>query len=433
MRNRIIWVLAGLGLMAGEISAQTVPDDSPAARVDIGYRRFSQFRPDPFRYTLVPHWGIVLNFGATVDNTVFQVNDVRAFKTITSLSNIYYTDIFDLITKVPPGQGIGASAQLESGAYIGGPFTKNFAIGASVQARSYGVASLAPDVVSILRDGNLVNQTYTLGESRVNALLTAEVGGHGIIRLNPLEMEDGMILALGFGVRQIRPVFYANLQATDPNGTVIVSPDSVGGSVGLNFDKTASTGAAGLQNRAEGALGSSWVTDYVVRLEWPTSGVAMEAMVANVGTLTIPDVERATPSIEFVTPDLVQFADSAEITLLFNPTDTLDVVVEMPRIVRFSTSAWANDILQIDFSGTLPITGDFETPLVVDIGTTWRFSSTFPLRIGMVLGGHQGIGYTAGFTTETRNSFLQVGAQTLGGWLGKGRGVGVRADLGFFF
>ena len=107
--------------------------------------------------------------------------------------------------------------------------------------------------------------------------------------------------------------------------------------------------------------------------------------------------------------------------------------VTLPRLVRFTASSWANRILQIDLSATMPVTGDFESPLGVDIGTTWRFIRTLPLRAGVVLGGSQGIGYTGGIAIEGRNMFLQIAAQSLGGFLKSATGAGARLELGLFF
>ena len=43
---------------------------SQASRVDMGYRRFSSFRVDPFRHVMIPHWGLVVSAGASAENTV---------------------------------------------------------------------------------------------------------------------------------------------------------------------------------------------------------------------------------------------------------------------------------------------------------------------------------------------------------------------------
>jgi len=84
-------------------------------------------------------------------------------------------------------------------------------------------------------------------------------------------------------------------------------------------------------------------------------------------------------------------------------------------------------------AATLPVSGDFETPLTIDLGTTWRFIRTLPLRAGLILGGHHGLGYSGGFAIEGRNVFLQVAGQSLGGLLRNAKGAGARVDFGIFF
>ena len=84
-------------------------------------------------------------------------------------------------------------------------------------------------------------------------------------------------------------------------------------------------------------------------------------------------------------------------------------------------------------SATAPVNGEFAAPLAVDLGTTWRFLRHFPLRAGVVLGGHQGIGYRGGFALESRNLLFQVAGQSLGGLFRDAKGLGARFDLGFSF
>jgi hypothetical protein len=90
-------------------------------------------------------------------------------------------------------------------------------------------------------------------------------------------------------------------------------------------------------------------------------------------------------------------------------------------------------MLQLDAIVSLPITGDFQTPLTVEFGSTWRFVRTIPLRAGLVFGRTQGLGYSAGFGIEGRNMLLRVSAQSLGGFMRNARGAGVQVAFGTFF
>jgi hypothetical protein len=112
----------------------------------------------------------------------------------------------------------------------------------------------------------------------------------------------------------------------------------------------------------------------------------------------------------------------------------VDVEVNLPRLVRFTASGWANRILQLDVSTSFGLnTGEYDLPLAVDLGTTWRFVRAFPLRVGVVAGGHGGLGYTGGVAVETGNFILQVAGGSLGGLFGNATGAAARLDLGFYF
>jgi len=120
-------------------------------------------------------------------------------------------------------------------------------------------------------------------------------------------------------------------------------------------------------------------------------------------------------------------------TLDLQIQDTAAVEVTLPRLVRVAASAWANRILQLDLAATMPITGEFASPLSVDVGTTWRLVNAIPLRLGLVLGGHQGVGYNAGFAVEGRSFLFRVAGESLGGLFREATGAGGRFELGVFF
>ena len=101
--------------------------------------------------------------------------------------------------------------------------------------------------------------------------------------------------------------------------------------------------------------------------------------------------------------------------------------------LRFSASAWANSILQLDVSATVPAGGDFERPLAVGLGSTWRFVNGFPLRAGLELGGRHNIGVTGGFGIEARNFYLQALGGSFGGLFASATGLAGRLEFGFFF
>ena len=434
MMRRVLLVMVAVGLVAPSASAQTVPDESQAARVDMGYRRMSSFRVDPFRHVMIPHWGLVVSAGATGENTVLNLADVGALIFLGDAANgseILPGDVIDVLGLIPQGKGVRAVVQGEGGAYLGGPFGRHFSLGFSLQARAYASAHVADSAVALFRDGNLRQQDFNLGSSGASGLGTVEMGVHAVLRFGPLGGEDGAHLALGIGGRQLRPGAYFRARSEQGSGRSIrVTGDSV--VADLAFE-TLFTPETTIGDRFRDGIGSGLVGDFLMRLEWPTQGIAFEAMLANVGTASIPAVERDTASLFVATADPLNDLTDALDSLEFGTRDSVDVDLRLPRILRFSVGAWANRILQVDLSATMPVGGEFETPLIMDIGTTWRFVRHLPLRAGVILGGHQGLGYSGGFALEARNMLLQVAGQSLGGFFKQAKGVGARIDFGFFF
>ena len=431
MRIALLAAIA-FGLTATSASAQGVPDRSQAARVDMGYRRFTSFRVDPFRHVMIPHWGFVVSAGGSGSNTVLNSSDVFALNFLNDNDKIRPSDIIDLVGLIPAGKGVRAVGQGEGGAYFGGPFGRHFSIGFSVQGRGYGSAKIADSAVAIVRDGNLNQQNFNLGNSGASGLATLDIGVHTVLRFGPFGGDDGMNLALGIGGRLVRPGVYVRVRTeVGSPRTIRVTADSI--VLDLAFETLLATDTDKILERVKGGLGNGVVGDFLMRLEWPTQGFAFEAMVANIGTTTIKQLERDSASLFVATADPLNDLVDALKALSFETRDTVDIDVRLPRIVRFTASAWANRILQLDLSTTMPVGGELETPLIMDVGTTWRFLKNLPLRAGLIIGGHQGLGYSAGFAFEARNMLFQVAGQSLGGFLKQAKGAGARFDFGFFF
>jgi hypothetical protein len=279
------------------------------------------------------------------------------------------------------------------------------------------------DAVALLRDGNGIRQDFSLGDSRGIGLATAEAGGHAVVRLGSREATE---VTLGFGARFIRPVGFFRARSLINNGGVVhITGDSIRANVEVEAAYTPEVSDPLLK-------GSGIAADFLVRLEWPSSGLALEAMVANLGSVTVEGVERRTGRFDVATTNVATVSDSLNAFDLV-VRDTVDVKLTLPRTIRFTASAWANRILQIDVSATAPVTGEFASSLAVDLGTTWRFVRVIPMRAGLVFGGRQGIGYTGGIAVEGRTMFFQLMGQSLGGLFGKATGTGGRLELGFFF
>ncbi len=427
--KRSLLVLALLPLAAGSLHAQAVPEGSQSAKVQPAYRRTPTFRVDPFRHAMIPHWGFVFSAGATGENNTMSLADARAAAYLADKDSLLAGDVFDILGLIPDGKGLKASALGEGGFYLGGPFGSHFSLGLSAQGRAYGGFQLDDNIVALLRDGNGTRDSFSLGDTKGAALATAEGGAHAVLRFGPLGSEDGVNLNLGFGARYIRPVAFARMRSTVPNGGRFkVSGDSIVADIGVELAQTPEPLDSTFKNGKASIAG-----DFLVRLTWPTSGFALEAMVANVGNVTVHMVETESKRLRVATTNFSDLADSLDSFDSLSVKDTVDLKVKLPRIVRFMASAWANRFLQVDVTTTLPVSGDFESPLSVDIGTTWRLIRTLPLRAGLVLGGDQGIGFTGGLAIEGRNMFLQIMGQSLGGLFRNATGGGARVELGTFF
>ena len=436
MTRRLLMAAAVLSLWTMDAAAQLVPEGSQAARVDMGYRRMSSFRIDPFRHVMIPHWGFVFSVGATGENSAWSFADAGAITFLedaTNGSKILPGDLLDVIGLIPVGKGVRVAGQAEGGFYLGGPFGRHLSLGFSAQTRAYGSGLISDGMVSLLREGNLTQDRFDLAGSGGIGLATADLGAHAVLRFGPLGTEDGMHLALGFGGRMVRAGAYIQARPQPGSSTVVrAGIDSIVADLSFEKFETPLTDPADFFDRIQDSPGSV-VGDFLIRMEWPTNGFTLEAMFANLGSVTVPNVERDTASLFLATNDPRDDLPDAFDSLNFEPAGLMDVDVKLPQIIRFSAGAWANRILQLDVAATMPVSGDFETPLTFDFGTTWRFLRALPLRAGLILGGHQGLGYSGGFALEGRNVFFQVAGQSLGGLFRNAKGAGARVDFGIFF
>lgn len=427
-----------LGAPTATLAAQAVPDSSQAARTYLGYRRTPTFRFDPFRHSFNPAWGFIVGGGGAAENNTLTVADEEAIRLLNEKDSLGIGDIIDMLGLVPTGAGLTASALGSGSFYLGGPIGMHAALGFEALADGFGSFKLNDSAVTLVRDGNASRPDFSLGDSRASGLVTASAGAHLLLRFGPVGSVDGVLLTLGAGYRYVRPIIYAYGYSTVTNGgRISLTSDSVIAKIGLESDVTVDPSTT-VKN------GSGSAIDFLARTEWPTAGLALEAMVANIGTVTVPGVERRTLNLNVATTSIAALkekhfrpavGDSVSIldTLKLQVKDTVQMSVDLPRVVRFTASEWANSILQLDVSATMPITGAFESPLAVDIGTTWRLIRTIPLRAGVVLGGTQGMGYTGGIGIEGRVLYFQLSGQSLGGFGKQAKGAGARIEWGLFF
>lgn len=419
------WPLALVGsLLAATAVAQTVPDGSPAAQVPPAFRRGPQLRIDPFRHTAVPHWGVVIEGGGIASNNALNLSDIGALIVLADSDAVLTSDLLNAVALVPAGNAAIGDGQGEGGLYVGGPFGDHVSVGITAQGRAYGSYVVDRDAVAMLREGNSVQQTFDVGETAGAGLGTAEFGVHALVRIAPIGSQDGARISVGFGGRYIEPLAYGREETTLRDGApVLVSGDSIAAHVDLHAEYTP---------EVEAGRGSGYAVDALVRVEWPTSGLYLEALAVNLGKVTVAGVERSTLAFSLETTDIAELADSLD-TMDFVVQDTTSLSVSLPRILRLSAGTWANRYLQLDASASLPLGGDFDLPVAVDLWSTWRFTPVLPIRLGLVLGGTGGIGYTAGLGVETRHFSLGMLGGSFGGLFEDARGVAGRVELGVYF
>ena len=432
--TRAALLLTAALVAGGSLHAQAVPEGSQADKVPQAYRRTPTVRIDPFRNVMVPHWGLVITGAGIAGNNSMSFREARALLFLADQDDLLVGDVLDVLNLIPAGQGFEVEGELEGGCYLGGPLGRHLSLGLSAQGRAYGVSTIDESAVALLREGNIARDSFPLGSTGGAAVGTQELGLHAVVRLGPFGGPDGMHLALGGGARLLKPAFYYQ-GSTSIDSRIVATGDSVGAVIGINVLATPDVDFA-LD------LGNSVVGDFLVRFEWPASGISFEAMLANVGNVTVNNVERKSWTYQVNTTDVQEVLDSLDSDPLtdgiqfksLDVLDTVDVSVDIPTIARFSVTAWANRILQLDASARLATSGQIlDYPLEVELGTTWRLLRVVPLRVGLILGGRQEVGFTGGLGIETRNLLFQIAARSVGGFMQDAHGAAGMIELGFFF
>lgn len=432
MKRFVIAALSvGAALAAQPLHGQAVPEGSPAARVHAGYRRWPSVGIDPFRHTFQPRWGLTLQTGLMGANNALNAADLGAIiflsDSVNNPDGLLLGDIVDAFGLVPEGQGVRGVAALEAGAALGGPLGGRLSLGLTAMGRVYGNFFVDDGAVRLFREGNFTNQEFLLGETQGSGLATADGGAHLLINAGPVGSPDGARLTVGLGARIVRPLVYSRGEmATDSR--IALTDTSVAANVVVDVWRMSENAAGDF----ELAKGSGMAADLLARLAWPTSGFALEAMIANLGSVTIDNLVHERFEFRVNSTSLKEVSDSLDAA----DFDSLGVEsrdVSLPRVVRMGASGWANRILQLDVAATLPISGEFEQPLIVELGSTWRLFNAMPLRAGLVLGGTQGIGYTAGWAIETKNLLFRLTGGSLGGLFRNAKGAAGRLEFGFYF
>jgi hypothetical protein len=402
--------------------------------VQPAYRRTPHLGLDPFRYALVPHWGLVIAASASGTNNALNASDVGALIKLSRPSivpgeGLRSEDILDALGLVPAGKGLLGLVQSGATLHLGGPFGRRLALGFSAEGRAYSSFRVDENAVALLRDGNAARQDFSLGTTGGAALGTAEAGVHAVLRFGATSEDDpGLRVIAGIGARYLRPMAYARGGSTIANGgTIRVTGDSIAAHVSAQSQFSVAS-----QDNPLDVKGSGLAADFLVRVELPRPGLALEVMLANVGSVKVQGVERRLGTFTVATTSLQVVKDSLDSTE-FRVQDTTAVTVTLPRVLRLAASAWVLPMLQVDASVTTAVSGDFAAPAVLEAGATLRLLRWFPLRIGVVRAGDYGSGLTGGFGIETRALYLDVTGGMYGSAPKTARGGGARVEFGIFF
>ena len=420
----------GGGELVDTVRADTARSEAPGPRtlepgVALGYRRTQLFGLDPFRLAIVPHWGLIVGVGARVDNNSVNLKDIGALLLLGKHDSINAGTVVDALGLVPRGEGLLGLAGGDGGVYLGTQWGGHLTLGFSAGAQGYGSFFVDDSAVALLRDGNGgAQQTFPVGQTHGAALGTAEGGAHAMIRFGAVGDEAGWRLIVGAGARYLRPLYYARSgSAIGPASAIRLTGDSIAAAVRLTTEQAVDP---------PNVKGSGLVGDFLLRFELPEPGLALEAMLVNVGTVKLQKVEQRLATFNVSTTSFTVVKDSLDKSK-FRVQDTTAVTLQMPQQLRLALNAWVLPVLQIDAAYTTRVTGDFAAPAMFEMGATFRLLSWLPLRAGIVSAGDLGTGVTGGIAFETRALYLHVDGASLGGAFAQARGAGGRFEFGFFF
>lgn len=412
-------------LAVAAVVALTVP--GPAAAQDGGvdrYRRSPLMGDDPFAGLLTSHASVAVSGRAGAANNALTLDDAGAVVFLADRDRLRVTDALDGLGLVPRGEGLEGAGDGRGSVRVGVPVGDSLVLGLGAGAASWASLRLDDDAVALLRDGNADRTEFSLGRTRGDVLLAAELGAHTAWRAGRLLGSGGPQIALGGGLRWLRPLYYARSRSLiDDGGRVRVGPDSVRARVAVATAETPS-----VEPRGGGVL-----VDGLVRAEWPERSLALEASVTGLGRVEMDGVLQRREEVDVATTRLDEVVDAVE-DLSFRVRDTVSTSVSPPADLRLTASSRALDHVQLDARLGVPFGGDFaRPPPSLEMLSTWRPDPRLPLRAGLRLGGHAETAYRLGTGWEGRRFFARLSATSAGGLFGGARGVSGDVAFGVWF
>lgn len=440
--NRLAGALVTLTLVVGGMPA-AAQQAGDATRMESTWLRAPTVQFDPFQDVFRQRSGLTFTAGALGENSAFNASDIGAAIFLADRDSFRAGEMIDAMGIIPEGEGLKGNFGANGGATFNLKIS-DLTIALSGTTGGSGGFILDDQAVSLLRDGNVAVQEFSLGDSEGIALGTAQIGGHALLQLGPYLGESGPKLFLGAGFRSVRPVYYGRVFSTIANGgRIALSGDSIVANLGLEVHETSSDDFSfgELKNRmTQSAFGSGSALDFLARAEWGAPKVAIELMVANLGTVNLRGVERRTANVDIAVTTLDSLfsvldrrkSGPAGDTLAFVVQDTSKINVDLSRLTRFSADYGLHRALQLHASVT-SIGGDFARPRTTELGATVRLLNWFPLRAGLMMMDGRGMGFTSGLGIETGHFVLRLDAASLGGFMREAKGVGAQFQLGFYF
>lgn len=383
-------------------------------------RRGSVSGQDPFAHVLTSGWSLVLYGHGAAANSALTLDDLGALVFLADRDSLRVGDALDALGLIPRGEGLAADGEAGTGFQGGIPVGHGWTVGASMGARGWSTGVADEDAVSLLRDGNADRTEFSLGTTRGDALLAAEVGAHAGWQAGRIVGNDGPQLTFAGGLRWVRPLFYGRARSLlEDGGRIRITPDSVRAKLAVVTAETPS-----VQLQGGGVLG-----DALVRAAWPESEFAVEASVSGIGAVSIDRVLRRREEVNIATTRLDSVVDVVE-ALSFEVRDSVATSVSPPAALNLTASTWSLPSVQLDVRLKVPMGGDFHRPPpTVGLISTFRPLRMLPLLAGLQLGGHADVGYRVGAGWEGERLFARLSAATGGGFFGGARGV--TADVSF--
>lgn len=413
------------GLLLAVLALVPLGAVRPATAQDPGerYRRSPLIGGDPFAHLVEGRPSLTLSGRASGGNSALDLDELGAILFLAERDSLRAGDALDALGLVPRGTGLAGYGDAGARLRLGLPVSRRVTVGVGLAGRGYGSFRVEDDAVALLRDGNAARSEFTLGETRGDGLLTAELGVHGVWRPDGRRGPGGSRLALGAGLRYVKPLFYGRaLSLLEDRSRILVSADSVRARVSV-----ASARSPSVAGRGSGVL-----ANLMARLVWPGRGLALEASVRDLGRVSLDGLVLRREDVELSTTRLDRVVDEME-SLSFSVRDTVAADVSPPVLVGLTASLWRQLPVQMDGRLLVPVGGTFDRPPpAAELLSTWRPRPGLPVRTGIRFGGRAGLGARLGLGWEADRFFLRGSAVTHGGFAGGARGLAATFDLGFW-